>query len=103
MTSSAGAWAPNALQELALASALVATAMLTFGLLAELAGVLMIDRRFRYVVIPPLIAMHVGTSVVVNIDFPVYLLQLLLLGFPWPALYERLAVPRPSPSPPGAS
>lgn len=102
MLSTHGSWEPNLLQQLVLGSPGVGTVMLGFGLAAELAGVLIVARRFRYYVIPALVIMHLGTSLVMNIDFPVYVGQLVILGAPWATWYDRWMVGRETPAVPAA-
>ncbi|MDZ4701436.1 MAG: hypothetical protein SH809_17115 [Rhodothermales bacterium] len=71
------------LQELALASHSLATAILAFGLLTELFGFLTWFPRARPYIAALLFSMHVGILLTMNINFPANNVAILVLGFPW--------------------
>jgi hypothetical protein len=81
----------NALQQLALSSRKMATSLLSFGLLSELAGgLLMWWRPARRWVMLSLAGMHLGIAVVMQIYFTPTVLLLLSLGLPIPEAVDRL-------------
>lgn len=88
--SMSGTFEPNILQQLILSDYRFGTLVLGFGLIAELCAFLMWWRRFRYIVIPALICVHFGIALSMNIFFGAYTYQLIILGFPWPVLIDRL-------------
>ena len=83
-----GAFSPNVVQQLVLWDYHVGTVVLTFGLLAELFGVLMWWRRFRYPVVLTIVGMHIGIAISMNIFFDASTYFLILLGLPWPVLID---------------
>ena len=91
LLSTNGAFAPNLLQQLADSHTLAGTAILAFGLLAELSGPLLWLPCARVAVIPALVAMHLGVTAAMNIRFDAFVCILLLLWTPVPALLERVA------------
>ncbi|MDT8274374.1 MAG: hypothetical protein RRA35_14370 [Desulfomonilia bacterium] len=78
------------LQQWVLEHHVLATAILTFGLLTELAGVLVWLPRFRPVVMTLLFMMHVGIFLSMQISFPANDAILLLLAYPWSKGLDRL-------------
>lgn len=78
-----GTFDPNLFQELVLSAYHVGTVALVFGLLAELVSFLMWWRKYRYVVVSLLAAMHIGTKISMNIFFPATTYLLILLAIPW--------------------
>lgn len=80
-----GAFSPNVVQDLVLWDYRVGTLVLVFGLLAELSGILMWWRRFRYPVVMTIVGMHLGIAVAMNIFFDASTYFLILLGLPWAA------------------
>lgn len=90
LLSTNGSFAPNLLQQLVAASTLAGTAILAFGLLAELSGPLLWLPRARIAVIPALVAMHLGVTAVMGIRFDAFVFILVLLWEPVPALLERV-------------
>ncbi len=85
-----GTFELNVLQDISLQYPILGTAALTFGLLAELAGVLMWFRRPRMWVITALIGMHVGVELSLNIYFGHNIYVLVLLGYPWGRWLDRV-------------
>lgn len=90
-----GAFEPNVLQELVLTDYRFGTAILLFGLFAELASVLMWWRRWRYPVVLLLVTMHIGIYVAMNIFFAASTYFLILLGLPWNRVFDRLLATEP--------
>lgn len=84
-----GAFEPTMLQELVLQDYRFGTLFLTFGLLAELSGVLMWWRRYRYAVVLAVLGMHIGIFFTMNIMFHASTYLLVLLGLPWHRLIDR--------------
>lgn len=85
-----GAYAANPLQRLAAAGRGPATAILTVGLLTELAAFLFWYRRTRALAAIMLIGMHLGILLTLNIRFDASIAQLAVLGLPWYLVFERL-------------
>ncbi|MEM6645505.1 MAG: hypothetical protein AAF730_04555 [Bacteroidota bacterium] len=81
--SETGAIQHTFLQSLALTSHPLATAMLTFGLVAEALGFLLWYRRTRHVMAFILLSMHLGVLFSMQIRFPVNETMMLLLAAPW--------------------
>jgi hypothetical protein len=73
----------NLTQQIALSSVFFATAMLTFGLLAEFFSWAMWWRKFRLPVLLAVIGLHVGIYLAMNIMFWHTFFELILLAFPW--------------------
>lgn len=91
VVSRTGSWEPNALQRAVLWDARVGTAVLLVGWLTEWAGVLLWVPRLRPWVTTMLLGMHMGITAAMNIVFLAFVMQLLLLGYPWGAWGVRLA------------
>lgn len=90
VTSSRGFKELSPFQQLALEHTSIGTAALTFGLVAELGGFLVWFRRTRVLAITALILMHVGVDLSMDIYFGHNIYILLLLGYPWSRLLDRL-------------
>lgn len=86
-----GEIALNSLQELLLAQPLLATLTLTFGLLAEACGILMVRPKLRPYISGILMLMHVGIWMSMDILFEVNIWFLVVLGLPWGPWFERLS------------
>lgn len=80
----------NLLQQMAFDHYWLATSLLLFGLLAELSGFLLWFRKTRPLQATLLIGMHVGILLVMNIRFSPYMVLLLVMGYPWGRLLDRL-------------
>ena len=78
----------NWLQQLALDYGLIATAILTFGLLVEFFAFLMWFKRFRPAIMTLLAGMHIGIMMVMKLAFNANTLVLLLLAFSWATLID---------------
>jgi len=74
----------NVLQRIALNDYALSTAFLAAGLLTEFAGFLMWFRRTRTWIMLALVGLHLGVSLILEIQFPLYIAELLLLALPWP-------------------
>ncbi len=101
--SASGLHQPNWMQALALSNVRVATAFLTFGLLTELAALVMWWRPARRWVMLALACMHIGISFVMNIHFVPSVLILLALGLPLAELVDRLRAGTRAPAAPGSA
>lgn len=84
-----GAFTPNMLQNLALSSIPVATMILLVGLLTEFFGFLLWFRKTRIYIVTALIGMHIGITLSMNIRFDVFIMELILIGYPWPFLIKK--------------
>lgn len=81
-----GAFSPNFLQQMALSSIPVATIILLIGFLTEFFGFLMWFKKIRPYITTAIIGMHLGITLSMNIRFDAFVIQLILIGYPWPAL-----------------
>ncbi len=79
----------NWLQELALQSVPIASLILLIGWLTEFGGVLMWWKKSRPYITTAIIAMHFGITMTMNIRFDAYVLELILIGYPWDLLFDR--------------
>lgn len=81
--SATGSSTLNWLQSMALKHHWLATLILSFGLLTELSGILLWFNKTRIFIGTALIGMHIGVYISMSIMFDVYILELLILCFPW--------------------
>jgi hypothetical protein len=84
-----GTFEPNFLQEMALQSLPVASVILLIGWLTEFAGVFVWSNKYRSYAITAIIAMHIGITLSMNIRFDAYVLELLIIGYPWNKLLDK--------------
>ena len=84
-----GSFQYNWLQQLALRSVPAATAILTFGWLTELSGVLLWSKKLRPYIATGLIFLHIGITLSMNIRFDAFVYELILIGYPWAALINK--------------
>lgn len=85
-----GSWQPNFLQSMALSSIPIATTILIFGLLTEFFGFLMWFTKTRPFIVTFIIGMHIGITLSMNIRFDAFVIELILIGYPWAAWYNKL-------------
>ncbi len=91
-----GFYQPNFLQQLALNSTAVASVILLIGWFTELIGFTMWWKKLRPYTTTLLILMHFGITMVMNIRFDAFVIQLILVGYPWYLLLDRfIKVPPP--------
>lgn len=88
--SKTGEFQLNWLQEMALSSRFIATIILTFGLITELAGILIWWKQWRPYITIALISMHIGIDLAMNIFFKTFTIQLIIMGFPWNRYINKL-------------
>jgi len=84
-----GEYAPNFLQLMALKSTFVASVILLIGWLTELIGFTLWFKKIRPFTTLLLIGMHMGITMTMNIRFDAFVMQLILVGFPWYILLDR--------------
>ncbi|MFO7799680.1 hypothetical protein [Rhodohalobacter sp.] len=84
-----GYYEPNFLQELALNYLPVASLILLIGWLTELIGFTMWWKKLRPFTTTLLIGMHFGITLTMNIRFDSFVMQLILIGFPWYLLIDK--------------
>ncbi len=89
----------NGFQEVLASSRTLASIVLAFGLLAELGGILIWFRKTRYLIMPVLVAMHIGISISMSIFFEAYVYEMLILGLPWYLLIDHVVNNRLDPAP----
>lgn len=87
--SKTGEFQYNWLQQWALSNHLIATLILSFGLLTELSGVLLWWKKFRPYVITAVILMHLGIYFTMNIFFKTFTIELLIVGYPWNRVFNN--------------
>jgi len=87
--SSLGYYEPNILQELALTYLPVASIILLIGWFTELIGFTMWWKKLRPFTTTLLIGMHFGITLTMNIRFDSFVMQLILIGFPWYLLIDK--------------
>jgi len=78
-----GTYKPNFLQQIALQHVWVASLILLVGWLTELIGFTMWFKKLRPYTTTLLIGMHFGITLTMNIRFDAYVMQLILVGYPW--------------------
>lgn len=79
----------NPLQQALLASLPLATAILTFGVVAEAAGFGLWYRKTRFPVALLCIGLHLGIFLSMNILFDMFIYQLLVMCVPWDRMIDR--------------
>lgn len=79
----------NFLQQLALSSTFMASLILLFGWLTELIGFTMWWKKLRPYTTSLLILMHIGITLTMSIRFDAFVLELILIGFPWYKMIDR--------------
>jgi hypothetical protein len=84
-----GAWEANFLQRLALQHVSVASLILLIGWITELIGFTMWFKKWRMFTTTLLIAMHFGITLTMNIRFDAFVIQLILVGYPWYKLIQN--------------
>lgn len=87
--SSLGYYEPNILQELALNYLPIASLILLIGWFTELIGFTMWWKKLRPFTTMLLLGMHIGITLTMNIRFDSFVMQLILIGFPWYLLIDR--------------
>jgi hypothetical protein len=90
-----GVYSPNFLQQMALGSTAVASVILLIGWFTELIGFTMWWKKLRPYTTTLLIGMHFGITLTMNIRFDAFVMQLILVGYPWYKLIDRFQVRSP--------
>ena len=75
-------------QSIALNSIPAATLILIVGIATEFFGFLMWFRKTRPFITIAIIGMHIGVTLSMNIRFDAFIMELIIVGFPWPEWYE---------------
>lgn len=83
-----GEWSPNLVQQIALSSTTMASITLLFGWFTEMIGITMWWKKLRPYTTTLIIGMHVGITLSMNIRFDAFVMQLILIGFPWYILID---------------
>lgn len=84
-----GVYNPNFLQSMALQSTAVASVILLIGWFTEFIGFTMWWPKIRPFTTLMLLGMHIGITMTMNIRFDAFVMQLILVGFPWYLLLDR--------------
>lgn len=90
-----GSFQLNFLQQLALSSTFMASMILLFGWLTELIGFTIWWKKLRPYTTTLLIFMHFGITLTMSIRFDAFVLELILIGFPWYKLIDRSVTSTP--------
>jgi len=83
-----GTYSLNVLQQLAWSSTAASSLILLFGWLTEFIGFTVWWRKIRPYTISLLIMMHFGITLTMNIRFDAFVIELILIGFPWYKLLD---------------
>ncbi|MEX0904333.1 MAG: hypothetical protein WD604_01450 [Balneolaceae bacterium] len=92
-----GVYNPNFLQSMALQSTFVASVILLIGWFTEMIGITMWWKKLRPYTTTLIIGMHFGITMTMNIRFDAFVMQLILIGYPWYRLinyYWQSAAPQ---------
>lgn len=84
-----GVYNPNFLQSLALQNTFIASVILLFGWITEFIGFTIWWKKIRPYTTILLIGMHFGITMTMNIRFDAFVMQLILIGFPWYILLDK--------------
>ena len=85
-----GDFSYNILQQFALNYTFAATIILLFGWITELFGFLFWFKKTRPYIAIFLIGLHAGITMSMNIRFDAFVIELIMLGFPWAILLKKL-------------
>lgn len=85
-----GSFDPSIFQDLVLYDYRFGTIFLVFGLLAELFSFLMWWKKYRYIIVAMVLAMHIGIVLTMNIFFHASTYFLILLALPWHEVIDRV-------------
>lgn len=88
--SATGSFDYSWVQQIALGSRFAATVILIIGIVTEMIGILLWWRKLRSYVILLIIGMHIGIYLSMNIFFLSYMIELILIGFPWYIALDKL-------------
>lgn len=91
-----GEWNPNLIQQIALGSTTMASIILLFGWLTEMIGVTMWWKKLRPYSTTLIIGMHFGITLSMNIRFDAFVMQLILIGYPWYKLIDSYVQTTPA-------
>lgn len=90
-----GVYEPNFLQNMALQSTFIASVILLVGWFTEMIGFTIWFKKLRPYATLMLIGMHFGITMTMNIRFDAFVMQLILIGFPWYILLDRYVKSKP--------
>lgn len=90
-----GVYEPNLLQLMALNDTTIASFILLFGWFTELIGFTMWWKKLRPYTTTLIIGMHLGITLAMNIRFDAFVMQLILIGYPWYKILDRFAIGTP--------
>lgn len=91
-----GIYQANFLQQMALNSTTFASFLLLVGWITEMIGVTMWWKKLRPYTTTLLIGLHLGITITMNIRFDAFVLQLILIGYPWYKLLDSMMESTPS-------
>lgn len=91
-----GQWNPNLLQQIALGSTTMASVILLIGWLTEMIGFTMWWKKLRPYTTTLIIGMHLGITLSMNIRFDAFVMQLILIGYPWYKLFDSYVQTTPA-------
>lgn len=90
-----GVYQANFLQQMALNSTAVASIILLIGWLTEMIGITMWWKKLRPYTTTLIIGMHLGITMTMNIRFDAFVIQLILIGYPWYKLLDQFVKSTP--------
>lgn len=90
-----GVYEPNFLQNMALQSTFIASVILLVGWFTEMIGFTIWFKKLRPYTTLMLIGMHFGITMTMNIRFDAFVMQLILIGFPWYLLLDMYSIKSP--------
>lgn len=90
-----GVYGINFIQNAALQSTTLASIILLFGWLTEFFGFTMWWSKFRPYTVTLLIGLHIGILLSMNIRFDAFLLQFIIVGYPWYRIIDRYVTSTP--------
>lgn len=91
-----GVYNTNFIQNAALNSTAFASLLLLFGWITEFFGFTMWWSKFRPYIVTLLIGLHLGITISMNIRFDAFVLQFIVVGYPWYKLIDRYLVTTPT-------
>lgn len=91
-----GVYHPNFLQSIALNSVGIASMILLIGWFTEFIGFTLWWHKLRPYTTSLLIAMHIGITLTMNIRFDAFVIQLILVGYPWYKILDNFLKETPT-------
>lgn len=90
-----GFYQTNILQQFALNHVAIASVILLTGWFTEFIGFTLWWSKLRPYTTTMLIGMHIGITLTMNIRFDAFVMQLILVGYPWYIVFDKLPIRLP--------